>query len=141
MRPFLLFSTLFIAVSAFASGTLFGLRNPGDGGRQVVIVDPATGAVTPVSASISAPSPAASGVNALDANGHRLFYIATPLAETDERLFAVDNMREFDESSERHLSERHTALFFVLLLQPAGEILVALIRHHVELVDRVVEHP
>jgi hypothetical protein len=90
MRPFLLLSTLLIAVSAFASGTLFGLRNPGDGGRQVVIVDPATGAVTPVSASISPPSPAASGVNALDATGHRLFYIATPAAETDERLFTVD---------------------------------------------------
>src|SRR5213075_84368 len=90
MRPFLLLSTLLIAVSAFASGTLFGLRNPGDGGRQVVIVDPATGAVTPVSASISPPSPAASGVNALDASGHRLFYIATPAAEADERLFTVD---------------------------------------------------
>ncbi len=81
---------LVVAAPAFAAGTLFGLRNPGDGGRQVVIVDPATGAVTPVSGSISAPSPAASGVNALDASGNRLFYIATPIAETDERLFTVD---------------------------------------------------
>ena len=82
-------SVLF-AASAYASGTLFGLRNPGDGGRQVVIVDPAAGAVTPVSASISPPLPSASGVNALDAAGHRLFFIATPSSETDSRLFTVD---------------------------------------------------
>src|SRR5215218_1533807 len=66
--PLLLSLSLLLAASAFG-GTLFGLRNPGDGGRQVVIVDPATGAVTPVSASISAPLPSASGVNALDVAG------------------------------------------------------------------------
>ena len=87
-----LFLSLFFAASAFASGTLFGLRNPGDGGRQVVIVDPATGAVTPVSASISPPLPSASGVNALDAAGNRLFFIGTPIAETDERIFTVDTV-------------------------------------------------
>jgi len=90
-RPLVLSLTVLLAASAFG-GTLFGLRNPGDGGRQVVIVDPATGAVTPVSGSISAPSPAASGVNALDAAGNRLFYVATPQAETDERIFTVDTV-------------------------------------------------
>jgi hypothetical protein len=91
IRLIALFVSVLLAASALG-GTLFGLRNPGDGGRQVVIVDPATGAVTPVSGSISAPSPAASGVNALDAAGNRLFYVATPIAETDERLFTVDTV-------------------------------------------------
>jgi len=82
--------SILLAAQAYASGTLFGLRNPGDGGRQVVIIDPATGAVTPVSASTSPPLPSASGVNALDAGGHRLFFIGTPSSETDSRLFTVD---------------------------------------------------
>ncbi|HXH41903.1 MAG TPA: hypothetical protein VNN08_24985 [Thermoanaerobaculia bacterium] len=91
VRPVLvLFLALLFAACAHASGTLFGLRNPGDGGRQVVIVDPVTGVVTPVSASISPPLPSASGVNALDAGGHRFFFIATPSSETDSRLFTVD---------------------------------------------------
>src|SRR5438034_904972 len=78
--------SLFLAVSAFASGTLFGLRNPGDGGRQVVIVDPATGAVTPVSASISAPS----GVSTLDAPGNRFFFVGTPGADPNQHIYTVN---------------------------------------------------
>src|SRR5216117_572437 len=85
-----LFLSLLLAASAFGSGTLFGLRNPGDGGRQVIIVDPATGAVTPVSASISPPLPSPSGDNAVDPAGHRFFFIATPTGETDARIYTVD---------------------------------------------------
>jgi hypothetical protein len=90
--PLLVSLSFLTVVSAFASGTLFGLRNPGDGGRQVVVVDPSTGAIAPLSASISPPLPSASGVNALDAAGHRFFFVATPTGDTDARLYTVDTV-------------------------------------------------
>jgi len=91
-RPVLLSLSVLVAASGFASGTLFGLRNPGDGGRQVITVDPATGAVTTVSASISPPLPSSSGDNAIDAAGNRFFFIATPTGETDSRIYTVDTV-------------------------------------------------
>src|SRR5438045_2646065 len=90
VRPVLALLVVLASASAFAAGTLFGLRNPGDGGRQLVILDPATGAVTPVSASISPPLPSQSGDNAIDTAGHRFFFIATPTGETDSRVYTVD---------------------------------------------------
>ena len=90
VRSALVLSVLFLASCAHRSGTLFGLRNPGDGGRQLVIVDPSTGAVTPVSASISPPLPSQSGDNAIDDAGHRFFFIATPAGETDSRIYTVN---------------------------------------------------
>jgi len=71
-------------------GTLFGLRNPGDGGRQVITIDPATAAVTPISASIDPPNGTPSGVVALDAGGNRFFFAGTPPAETEMRIYSVD---------------------------------------------------
>lgn len=79
---------LVAAVSVEAQ--LFGVRNPGDGGRQVVTIDPATAGVAAVSASISPPLPSASAVAALDAEGQRYFFVATPVTDTDSRLYAVD---------------------------------------------------
>jgi hypothetical protein len=90
LRAVALALSFVLAVSSFAGGTLFDLRNPGDGGRQLTTLDPATGVVTPVSASISPPLPSASGVNGIDAGGKRFFFIATPTAETDARLYTVD---------------------------------------------------
>src|SRR6188508_2539134 len=91
--PLVLLSlSVLFATSAFPAGTLFGLRNPGDGGRQVITVDPVTGAVTPVSASISPPLPSSSGDNAIDAAGNRFFFIATPTGETDSRIYTVDTV-------------------------------------------------
>lgn len=87
-RALLLFTLCALVASAQAQ--LFGVRNPGDGGRQVVSIDPATAAVTAISASISPPLPSASAVAALDADGHRYFFIATPTSETDSRLYAID---------------------------------------------------
>jgi outer membrane protein assembly factor BamB len=77
-------------VAASANAQLFGVRNPGDGGRQVVSIDPASAAITAISASISPPLPSASAVAALDAEGDRYFFVATPTGETDSRLYAVD---------------------------------------------------
>jgi len=71
-------------------GTLFGLRNPGDGGRQVITIDPATAAISPISASIDPPNGTPSGVIALDAGGNRFFFVGTPSAETDMRIYSVD---------------------------------------------------
>jgi hypothetical protein len=71
-------------------GVLFGVRNPGDGGRQLVSLDPATGMVTAIGASISPPLPSASGVCTVDGAGRRFFFVATPTGETDSRLFTVD---------------------------------------------------
>ena len=90
MRLAALVSLFFVAASVGADGTLFVLRNPGDGGRQLTTADPATGAIAPVSASIDPPLPSASGVNALDASGNRFFFVATPSTETDARLYTVD---------------------------------------------------
>ena len=90
MRTIALVSMLLVAVAASADGTLFILRNPGDGGRQLTSADPLTAAITPISASISPPLPSASGVNAVDAAGQRYFFVATPAAETDARIYTVD---------------------------------------------------
>ena len=90
MRFVAFVSMLLVAVVSFADGTLFMLRNPGDGGRQLTSADPATAAITPISASISPPLPSASGVNGIDAGGHRYFFVATPTSETDARLYTVD---------------------------------------------------
>lgn len=78
------------ATAPAPTSQLLGLRNPGDGGRQLVAVDPTTGAITTISASISPPLPSASGVAALDAVGHRFFFIATPTGETDSRIYTVN---------------------------------------------------
>lgn len=83
---------LFVLAALPSQAQLFGLRNPGDGGRQLVTVDPASGAITAISASISPPLPSASGVAALDAPGHRFFFIATPTGETDSRIYTVDTV-------------------------------------------------
>lgn len=69
--------------------TLFGLRNPGDGGRQVVTLDPATAAVSAISASIDPPNGTPSGVVALDRGGDRFFFTGTPITDTDPRLYTV----------------------------------------------------
>jgi hypothetical protein len=71
-------------------GTLFGLRNPGDGGRQLVTVDPATAAVAPIGASIDPPNGTSSGVVALDTDGGRFFFVGMPSSGTDWRLYTVD---------------------------------------------------
>jgi len=70
--------------------TLYGLRNPGDGGRQLVSIDPATAAVTPISASIDPPNGTSSGVVALDTGGGRFFFVGMPSSGTDWRLYSVD---------------------------------------------------
>lgn len=90
MRLVAFFSMLLVAAAAGADGTLFLLRNPGDGGRQLTSADPATAVLTPLGASISPPLPSASGVNGIDAGGQRYFFVATPAAETDARIYTVD---------------------------------------------------
>ncbi len=70
--------------------TLFGLRNPGDGGRQLVTIDPSTAAISTISASIDPPNGTPSGVVALDRDGNRFFFAGTPGAETTPRLYTVD---------------------------------------------------
>lgn len=74
-------------------GVLYGLRNPGDVGKQVARIDPATGAVTPVGPSIH-PSPiglgVSGGVNALDAAGNRFFFVGLRLDDFVSRLYVVD---------------------------------------------------
>lgn len=69
---------------------LFGLRNPGDGGRQVITIDPATASIATISASIDPPNGTPSGVIALDAGGNRFFFAGTPAADTSPRIYAVD---------------------------------------------------
>lgn len=78
-----------VAVAAQASTTLFGLRNPGDGGRQLVTIDAATAAVTEVSGSIDPPNGTSSGVVALDAAGERFFFAGTPGTEVVQRIYMV----------------------------------------------------
>lgn len=90
MRLSVLVPMILTAFAALGDGTLFILRNPGDGGRQLTSADPATAVITPISASISPPLPSASGVNAVDAAGQRYFFVATPAAETDARIYTVD---------------------------------------------------
>ncbi|MCP4901158.1 MAG: hypothetical protein GY906_29665 [bacterium] len=72
------------------NSVLFGLRNPGGGGRQLVTLDPATGVVNPLGTGITSSLPSASGVNALDATGGRFFFVASPPGETDSRLYTFD---------------------------------------------------
>jgi hypothetical protein len=67
-------------------------RNPGDGGKQIVTYNPATGVATPISASISPPLGVPGGVTALDAAGHRFFFIGTPAAEFVHRIYTVDTV-------------------------------------------------
>ena len=73
-----------------AEGVLYGLRNPGDGGKQLIVLDVGSGSVTAVGGSISAPLSSVGGVDALDASGNRVFFVAKPLGESDDRLFIVD---------------------------------------------------
>ena len=54
-------------------------------------------------------------------------------------LLAVHHAGQLGQSRQRHLAEGHAAVFLVLGLQRAGEVLVALVGHDVELVDRLVE--
>ena len=44
------------------------------------------------------------------------------------------------ERSDRHLTKGHAAIFLIFRLQRAGEVLVGLVRHNIELVDSLVEH-
>src|SRR5437016_2839638 len=90
VRPVLALLVVLASASAFAAGTLFGLRNPGDGGRQLVILDPATGAVTTVSGDIMPPNGTPGGVSSLDEAGNRYFFVGTPAPETTQRIFTVD---------------------------------------------------
>src|SRR5205809_503020 len=90
VRPLLVSLSFLLPASAVASRTLFGLRNPGHGGRQVVIVDPASAAVTPVSASIAPPNAAPSGVSALDGPGNRFFFVGTPGADPNQHIYTVN---------------------------------------------------
>jgi hypothetical protein len=71
-----------------AAGVLYGLRNPGGGGRQLVTLDPVSGAMTALGTGISTPLPGASGVAALDSAGQRFFFVATPEGESDSRLYS-----------------------------------------------------
>lgn len=73
-----------------AEGVLYALRNPGDGGKQLVRLDPATGVATAVSASISPPLGIPGGVNALDAAGNKFFFLGVPTAESDYRIYTID---------------------------------------------------
>jgi hypothetical protein len=68
---------------------LFALRNPGGGGRQVVLLDPSTAAVTPVSVNTSQLS-SSSGSAALDAAGARFFFEAAPPDDVDDRIYTID---------------------------------------------------
>ena len=86
---FVLFALL-LATAAFADGPLYGLRNPGDGGRQLVTIDPPTAAVAPIGPSIDPPNGTSSGVVALDAAGGRFFFVGTPGVETVPRLYTLD---------------------------------------------------
>jgi hypothetical protein len=74
-------------------GVLFGLRNPGDGGKQLATVNPATGAVTNIGTSIH-PSPVglgvSGGVNTLDASGNRFFFVGLRLDDFVSRLYVVN---------------------------------------------------
>jgi hypothetical protein len=76
-----------------AEGALYGLRNPGDGGKQLARIDPATGAITPIGSSIH-PSPVglgiSGGVNALDASGNRFFFVGLRLDDFVSRLYVVN---------------------------------------------------
>ena len=57
-----------------------------------------------------------------------------------DRLFhVIHDPYELGQDGQRHLAEGHTAVFLVLGLKGAGELLVALVGHDVELVHRVVE--
>ena len=86
---FLLFAIL-LSTAALADGPLYGLRNPGDGGRQLVTVDPPTAAVTVIGPSIDPPNGTSSGVVALDSAGGRFFFVGMPAAETVWRLYTLD---------------------------------------------------
>jgi hypothetical protein len=74
-------------------GVLYGLRNPGDGGKQLATIDPATGAATSVGTSIH-PSPIGLGVtggaNTLDAAGNRFFFVGLRLDDFQPHLFVVN---------------------------------------------------
>ena len=62
IRVFALLAALLGALAAHGSATLFGLRNPGDAGRQLVSLDGTTAAITEISASIDPPNATSSGV-------------------------------------------------------------------------------
>src|SRR5437016_3289895 len=89
-RILVLFVCTLLAASAFASGTLFGLRNPGEAGRQEVRIDVATAGITAVGVSVAPPLGTASGVSALDGPGNRFFFVGTPSGDPSEHVYTVD---------------------------------------------------
>jgi hypothetical protein len=76
-----------------AEGVLYGLRNPGDGGKQLATIDPATGAIVNIGPSIH-PAPVGlglpGGVNTLDAAGNRFFFVGQRNDDFLARLFVVN---------------------------------------------------
>ena len=90
IRFFLVLVSLSLASLALADGPLYGLRNPGDFGRQLVTLDPATGAVTAIGGSIDPPNATSQGQVALDSDGGRFFFIGTPGVETNPRIYTLD---------------------------------------------------
>jgi hypothetical protein len=69
---------------------LYGLAIGLGSGMQVVTLNPATGAMAAVSASIDPPLGMGSGITGFDTAGDRFFFVATPSSQTDSRLYAVD---------------------------------------------------
>jgi hypothetical protein len=58
----------------------------------------------------------------------------------DWYFLPVNGTRNARECREWHLAEGDAAILLIFRLQRAGEILVRLIRHHIELVDSFIEH-
>lgn len=68
--------------------SLLGMRNPGDGGRQLTTVNAATGALTTIGPSISPPLSTIAS-SAVDTVNNRIFFDGTPSGETDPRIYTV----------------------------------------------------
>lgn len=68
--------------------TLLGMRNPGDGGRQLTTINTSTGAVTTIGSSISPPLSTIAS-SAVDTANNRIFFDGTPSGETDPRIYTV----------------------------------------------------
>lgn len=68
--------------------TLLGVRNTLDGGRQLVRLDPATGAVTAPGPIIDPPLGA--GDTTVDRAGNRVFLLVVRIGETVQRLYTID---------------------------------------------------
>lgn len=71
-------------------GVLYGVRNPGGGARQLISLDAATSAITPLGTGTGVSTSTSSGVTALDAAGNRFFLTGTPSGDTDARIYTFD---------------------------------------------------